>query len=282
MLVAPVLALVLVHSAQVPTPPAPFPPAGGRSRDSTRVERVYGVPEPIDLWTLSYGKFHRHTVITKGRVGQLNARGPYFTLAEDNGRVVVFGVPEISRELSQFVGKRVEVVGLARDLVASQGTCLFRMQYVPQSVCDDPELPPTPDLTPDRSSWPQVSITIWSINDITPLDGKAGEEGFATALGGRPGEKVRLRGRFGGANLEGVLASRAPEPDAWTLRSDEGAVWVVGKPPRGKGWSFDPRYRGDLGKWLEVEGTLARCGAETCVRARRVVLGAPIRAEPQP
>jgi hypothetical protein len=61
---------------------------------------------------------------------------------------------------------------------------------------------------------------------------------------------------------------------------DDTAVWVMGKPPRGKGWSLDSSYRGDLGRWLEVEGTLARCGAETCVRARRVVLGATPR-EPE-
>ena len=116
---------------------------------------------------------------------------------------------------------------------------------------------------------------------MTPLGGTLADIEFATALEGSPGEKVRLRGRFGGANLEGVLASPPPEPGAWILRSDDGAVWVLGKPPRGTGWHFDVRYRGDLGKWLEVEGVLARCGAETCVRARRVVLAAA-PAEPEP
>jgi hypothetical protein len=277
---APIVTLVLALVAQVPHAPPTLTPSG-RSRDSARVERVYGVPEPVDVWSLANGHFHRHTVSTKGRVGQLDPRGGYFELAEENGRVVLFAVPEIQEELSRFLGQRVEVVGLARDLIESQGTCLFRMQRVPQSICDDPDLPPTPDITPDRGAWPKVSITIWSITDVTPLDGKREEDGFATALGGSPGEKVRLRGRFGGANLESVLASPSPEPGAWILRSGEGAVWVVGKPPRGKGWHFDPRYRGDLGKWLEVEGILARCGAEACVRARRVLLGAA-PSEPEP
>jgi hypothetical protein len=276
--VAFVLALVL--AAQVPHAPSPLP-LSGRARDSARVERVYGVPEPMDLGTLSAGKFHRHAVSTKGRLGMLDPRNRYFELAEENARVVLFGVPEIDSVLSRFLGKRVEVVGLVRDLVASQGMCLFRMQRVPQSICDDPELPPTPDLTVDRISWPRVSIAAWSIVDVSPLDVKGAEDGFATTLGGSPGAKVRLRGRFGGANLESVLASGAPEPDAWVLRNDDGAVWVVGKPPRGKGWSLDRAYRGDLGKWLEVEGTLARCGGQTCVRARRVFLGAmPVEPEP--
>jgi len=265
-----ILALVLALP-QVPHAPPSFPPSG-RSRDSARVERVYGVPEPVDVWSLEHGAYHRHTVITKGRVGQLDPRRGYYELSEENGRVVLFGVQEINPTLSGFLGRRVEVVGVARDLIAAQGTCTFRMQQVPQSVCDDPELPPTPDLTNDRIAWPRVSITIWSITDVTPLDSKR-EEDFATALAGSPGQKVRLRGRFGGANLEGALTSRPPEPGAWVLHSDDGAVWVVGKPPRGAGWHFDPSYRGDVGKWLEVEGTLARCGTETCVRARRVLYG---------
>ncbi len=278
---APTLAFVLALAAQVPHAPPTLTPSG-RSRDSARVERVYGTPEPVDVWTLTRGSYHRHTVITKGRVGPLDLQGGYFELSEENGRVALFGVPEIQEELHQFLGKRVEVVGLARDLVESQGTCRFRGNMnAPQSLCDDPELPPTPDLTPDRRAWPRVSITIWSIVDITPLGGALADIEFATALGGSPGEKVRLRGRFGGANLEGVLTSRPPEPGAWVLRSDDGAVWVIGKPPRGKGWHFDPTYRGDLGKWLEIEGVLARCGAETCVRARRVLLGAT-RGEPEP
>jgi hypothetical protein len=150
--------------------------------------------------------------------------------------------------------------------------CLSRAQRVPQSLCDDPELPPTPDLTPDRGSWAPVSITAWSIEEATRFDGEEAEKDFATALGGSAGEKVRLRGRFGGANLNGMMSSRAPEANAWILHSDGGAVWIVGKPPRGSGWSLDPGYRGDLGKWLDVEGTLFRCGTETCVRARRVQL----------
>jgi hypothetical protein len=148
---------------------------------------------------------------------------------------------------------------------------------VAQSICDDPELPPTPDLTLERASWPNVSITAWSIVDVSP-DAASASDDFATTLGGSPGENVRLRGRFGGANLDGRLAA-APQAGAWTLLSDAGAVWIIGKPPRGNGWRLDPAYRGDLGRWVEVEGTLARCGSATCVRARRVVLAATPKTE---
>jgi hypothetical protein len=276
-----ILALALVAFAQVPEP-SPTLPLSGVRHGSTRVERIYGEPEPIDLWTLSAGRFHRHTVITKGRVRQLDARGEYFEISEDNGRAVLFGVPEIERSLSGFVGKRVEVIGLVRDLVAAQGMCLSRAQRVPQSLCDDPELPPTPDLTLDRGSWPPVSITAWSIQDVTPLDAKEAQRDFATTLGGNPGEKVKIVGRFGGANLDAAAVTAAPAAGAWVLRGDDGAVWILGKAPRGEGWSLDPAYRGDLGRWLEVEGTLIRCGSAVCLRARRVLLSVVPRTAPRP
>jgi hypothetical protein len=55
----------------------------------------------------------------------------------------------------------------------------------------------------------------------------------------------------------------------------------VGKEPKGKGWSFDPAYRGDMGKWLEVQGRLAACGTMPCLRASRLTLTARPAGEEQ-
>jgi hypothetical protein len=268
---ATVLALGLAVALQFPPTPPPMP-SSGRARDSTHVDRAYGTAEAVDLWDLSYGKYHRHTVTTRGRLRTRDLRNGYFELAEEQARVLLFAVPEIESTLARFVGKRVEVVGLARDLVEAQGMCLSRAQRVPQSVCDDPALPATPDLTPDRIAWPRVSITVWSITDVSPADAREAE--VTSGFGGSPGAKVRLRGLFGGANLDRALATGPPEQGAWVLRDGGQGLWILGKPPRGNGWSLDPAYRGDLGKQLEVEGTLVRCAAGTCLRARRVHLGA--------
>jgi hypothetical protein len=266
------LVIVLAAAAQIPRP-SPLLPTASAPRDSTLIEDRYGTPEPIDLWTLAAGSFHRETVVTKGRLRTLDVRGGFYEIAEENGRAVLIGVPEIAQSLSGLLGRRVEVVGLARDLFASQGTCPFfrGRRNVPQSICDDPDLPQTPDLIAGRESWPRVSITVWSVVDVTRT-GLAEAEDAASALGGAPGDKVRLRGRFGGANLDGRLATPLPEAGAWSLVSEGSAVWIVGKPPRGTGFLFDPAYRGDVGKWLEVEGTLVRCAAGMCLRARRVLL----------
>jgi hypothetical protein len=119
-------------------------------------------------------------------------------------------------------------------------------------------------------------VTVWSISDITGLQHGAEAADLTSALDAPVGEKVSVRGQFGGANLDKDLPTAAPESRAWVLRSGDQAVWVIGKEPRGKGWSFDPSYRGDLGRWLVVEGRMAPCGAARCLRASRVTLaGAP-------
>jgi hypothetical protein len=268
------LAFVLALASTAQTPPPRFPPSV-RSRETSTEERLYGDPEPVDVATLNTGRYHRQTVRTKGQLRPLDPRGPFFQLTDGNARVVIVPTPEIQAAVSRFTGERVEVIGLARDLVADQGSCRSprAMRTVPQSQCEDPELPPTPDLTPDRGAWPPISVTIWSIVEISPIDAK--HDGFATALGGKPGDTVRLRGTFAGADLDRTMEDPPPEADAWLLRSEGGAIWVIGKPPRGPGWRLDRQYRGDIGKPLEVEGKLVRCGSATCVRARRVSLAVP-------
>jgi hypothetical protein len=49
-------------------------------------------------------------------------------------------------------------------------------------------------------------------------------------------------------------------------------VWVVGKAPKGKGWSLDPESKSDTRKWLEVSGKLERKGDVLMIRARQVTL----------
>ncbi len=264
----------LLFVPQIPTGPGVGP---NRTPDrqtthesSTSVKEYYGPPEPVDLRTLASGVLVRRTVITKGRVGFLDPSNVYFVLEEEGGRVLLMMVPGMAEAALQLMGRRVEVVGYSRELVANQGTC---RPGVVQSLCDDSLLPPKPDLTTGREHWPRVSVTSWSISDITGLQRKTDTaDDFGAFRGGAMGDKVTLRGQFGGANLEGLLKTSSPEPGAWVLRSGDEAVWVVGKPPRGSGWRFDPNYRGDLGKWVEVEGRIAQCGAETCLKASRVIL----------
>lgn len=265
--------LLLVLAPQETPPPTEPAPSSLGSR--------YGAPEPMELWDLSAGLRTRQAVITKGVLGLLEEYGGrrYYELRERGGRVVILLVGEMEDgSMNELMGRRVRVVGLVRELVDKQPTCRISPgREVPQSYCDNPELPPTPDLMVEgtgvnRQGWPRISVTIWSITDITPLQHGRQARDLETALDVPPGAKVSVLGQFGGANLDRVLPTAAPEAKAWVLRSGDQAVWVIGKEPRGNGFSLDPAYRGDLGKWLTVEGRVVACGAARCVRASRVTL----------
>ncbi len=222
----------------------------------------YGYPMPASLWEIVGGRYDRQAVRTRGQLSFADATSGYLELRDKNDRVLVIVVNELREDARSFVGLPVEVVGLPRALKQSQGTCQFLGQTVPQSICDDPHLPATPDLA-GHPFWPNMSLTVWNFTDMTPLGGRRREDEETPTLrelldgGDTPArQRITVRGRFCGRNLCGGLASPAPRDDAWVLERDGAAIWVVGKPPRGKGWRLDPLSKGDTSRWLEVVGRI--------------------------
>jgi hypothetical protein len=69
---------------------------------------------------------------------------------------------------------------------------------------------------------------------------------------------VTLTGRFRGRNLFGDQPD-APGRSRWdfVIQSADASVWVVGRRPRGEGFSLDVDARLDSSKWVEVTGTVA-------------------------
>ncbi|MBA3295378.1 MAG: Ig-like domain-containing protein [Acidobacteria bacterium] len=76
------------------------------------------------------------------------------------------------------------------------------------------------------------------------------------------GREVKVVGRFRGHNLYGDLP-QALGKTKWdfVLQSAEGAVWVTGMRPKGKGFDLDPGARVDTGRWLEVTGVVSMIGS---------------------
>jgi hypothetical protein len=137
----------------------------------------HGTPMPADLSEIALGGYLRRVVITRGTLTPLETGGEFFELS-DGGTVVIMPVGAAGDALRQFSGMRIEVVGLVRQLVTEQGTCeIPPRQRAPQSYCDDPDLPPTPDLVGIRSNWPRTSITVWSAFDIAPFERRRGGGG---------------------------------------------------------------------------------------------------------
>jgi hypothetical protein len=251
------------------TPPRPVP------------YQAYDNPESVNLSEIAYGgqRFHRTTVRTKG---SLNAspNGSYYILSEGTARVLLIPVPEIEHESRSFVGRRIEITGLARVLPAHQEMQRCYGERLPESKCADYELPVLPNA---RIDWPEVSITYFTLTDIEPFPGKGTDaEGLNLAeLAASIGKTVRVVGLFGGRNLLGDLPAGSEQgPSDWVLRRGGDAVWVTGKQPRGSGWRLDPSYPGDTVRWLQVTGRVEKRGEITYIRASNVALAeAPKKAD---
>lgn len=73
------------------------------------------------------------------------------------------------------------------------------------------------------------------------------------------GQPVSVTGQFGGRNLFGD-APAAPAKDKYdfVLRNTEGAVWVTGLRPKGKGFDLNVDARVDTSHWLQVNGVIRR------------------------
>jgi hypothetical protein len=88
-------------------------------------------------------------------------------------------------------------------------------------------------------------------------------------------QDVRVIGRFKGRNLYGDLPlALAKGKWDFVIQSAEGALWVTGVRPRGKGFDLDPGKRVDTGHWVEVTGVVRREGVTTYIDASAVALAA--------
>jgi hypothetical protein len=67
------------------------------------------------------------------------------------------------------------------------------------------------------------------------------------------GKPVVVVGQFRGRNLFGDLPEGSQRtPNDWVIRAGDQSAWVTDKPPKGKGFTLDPGYKGDASRWLEV------------------------------
>jgi hypothetical protein len=228
-------------------------------------EDIYGPPQSASLESLAtfLGEMGFEPVRTTGQL-QLNREG-HFELREGIEGVLLVPVWEMERrDLLRFVGFRVEVVGLARELIEKQrrGDCIIDGQGALESQCRDWHLPPLPDRL-GRPDWPRNSITFWSFSDATPFE-RAREPGGGLRIAdvlAEPeryaGREVTLTGRFRGSNLFGDLPETTRRDGAdWVIEQDGAAIWVTDAKPRGKGWQLDPGSKGESRWWIRVEGKL--------------------------
>lgn len=260
--------VLLTDAAQVP------PPGDPRTQDGPRPQGTHhGDPKPTELASLVLAPeaCHGGQVIVKGRLDLLD-HGKYWLLADGHARVLLlpsFGMS--GTDFDRMVGAWVEVRGVCRAIRPKE--------YVNGVDMDTITFPDLPPLPAPRSDRPQVSITVFGVADaVGPgREGSGAESAIIRTVLNDPsqfaGVNVRVVGLFRGRNLFGDLpAGSQRSPMDWVLKEDDTSLWVVGKAPKGKGWSLDPDYKGDTVRWLAVEGKIEVVSGVAYMRASKLAL----------
>lgn len=143
----------------------------------------------------------------------------------------------------------------------TSGAVEVRAQLVDVGRLDpgDPRVPEAEGR--DAGRWPRPGEELFvRVTAVTPAGSSTPQSIRALAL--EPwrfeGQKVTVTGNFRGRNLFGDLPG-APGKSRYdfVIRGAEGAAWVTGLEPRGRGFTLDIDRRVDTDQWLEVTGVVA-------------------------
>ena len=114
----------------------------------------------------------------------------------------------------------------------------------------------------DVTRWPRPGEELFvRVTAVTSADASSSPLSIRT-LALEPwryaGQKITVTGNFRGRNLFGDLPG-APGKSRFdfVIRGAEGAAWVAGLQPKGRGFDLDIDRRFDTDKWLEVTGVVA-------------------------
>ncbi len=249
------------------------PPAANQPRPATTSE-AYGDPKDADLATIAYAtdsKIREH-VRTRGTLAMIGAGA--FALSEGGNRVLVLlGHGLDGGDVRPLLGARVVARGIVRQLRKKE-----YVNGVDLDLIEDPLLPVLPAPDPHL---PPVTLTVLEIfDDAAP--GRPAPKAVAGMLGqilaapdGFAGKSVTVVGQFRGRNLfDDLPKGSQPGPEDWVLRDGAHAAWIVGKPPRGKGFALDLDSKNDSARRLEVTGKATVVDGIVYIKASRIQIAA--------
>lgn len=150
---------------------------------------------------------------------------------------------------------------LEKDVRTTSGAVEIRGQLIDIGRLEvgDPRVPDAEQR--DATRWPrpgeELFVRVTAVAPAAPVTALS-----VRALVLEPwryeGQKVTVTGNFRGRNLFGDLPG-APGKSRYdfVIRGAEGAAWVTGVRPRGRGFDLDIERRLDTDQWLEVTGVVA-------------------------
>ena len=220
-------------------------------------EALYGSTwetSPADI-AETPAEFEGQAVHVRGRFEAATPGAPARLVDESGAAVFVAADTDIARlvsvEAKRWPGQTIEVTGVVRrDTTApAQGP-----RYVVSFWdFDASALPSAPVIAADATTLKLPDL----IADPDAVKGRL----------------VRVVGQFRGHNLYGDLptASFRHRLD-WVLKDERAAVWVTGRPPRGRDFKLDPNVQDDARSWLEVVGRAVVRDGQVVVRADKIAL----------
>jgi hypothetical protein len=262
--------------AQLVAPSPQITPSTTRYAPPPRFNDEYGPAEPVELTQLAESgmSWHRRHVVTRGKLEILPGSRQYLLLTDGGSQVLVIPFePSAYDDLAKMIGLAVEVDGISRTMVPKQKSVPCRGTFLPESLCEDPQLPVLPD---QQVNWPSVSLSAQAVTERDPHSVRAsappGLSDAGLAAAAAAGKPISTVGQFRGANLCRDVTAPPRAAGDWVLLTSEGALWVTGKRPEGHGFSLDPARRSDTTRWLAVKGKIETVGDAHYLRASSVEL----------
>ena len=236
----------------------------------------------IDALRRFSGYFHLQNVVLRGEFVEVAAPRAVNGSTRPGGGAV--DVSTTGKRLALRSGES-EMQVILNDVSSMDGPVEIRGQLIDvgRLTAADPRLGRY-DNKPDPEHWPMPGEElVLSVTNVA----KAGPDGTATirSIALEPwkyeGQTVTVTGQFGGRNLFGdVPASPAKDKYDFILRNPEGAVWVTGLRPKGKGFDLNVDARVDTSHWLQVSGVIKRDRALVVLEAKTIMAAQPPAARP--
>lgn len=208
--------------------------------------------------------FHGHPVRVRGHV---RPSGQWHVLVHGEAELLLVAPPD-PRSALDTTGQ-VEIVGTFLDLGRAQ-------PGDPRLAWIDAEA-----LARERTGkpWPGVGeLPLLVVDRVDPALPFVAPSIRALALDPDRyiGTRVTVTGRFRGRNLYGDQPD-APGRSRWdfVLQAADASVWIVGRRPRGEGFTLDVAARVDTNRWLEVAGIVRRERGLVLVEAAAIRIAAP-------
>ncbi len=131
---------------------------------------------------------------------------------------------------------------------------------------------------PRDSTCPCYAFRVWSVQLFAEGEDRRrrAEPTLETLVRGpdvAAGRSITVRGTFRGANLfEDLPPETRRDPADWVLKDGPFSIWVMGRAPKGNGFSLDPSSRSDCEWRLEVTGKVETASRYVYLRAKSVAL----------